>query len=204
MKLITYSLLLFGMLFFICSCEKQETEQFVDETIDSNVVSTDNATTRRPNQEGGNTSGGDCDHIACQDVGIDYELITPDDIIPSEAGHDFRDNFLSNYNIGNDYIDYYYTVSEATNLFEYITPGEFWNYFNLLQGLHECAEKLQFGIDTDIPISTELLDQAVFVINDISSEPFTPQEVIDIMGIVEADFTQYHGMTRLEILNSIN
>ena len=147
---------------------------------------------------------GECDKDECEDIGMAYNQITENDILPNDLGYSFRDEFLSNYNIGNDYIGYYYTVSEATNLLDYITVSNFWDYYNVLLGLHETAAILQFGDDMDIPINTTLFENVIFIINDMKNAPVTPPSVVDILNIVEADFIQYHGQTRLEILNAIN
>jgi len=77
-----------------------------------------------------------------------------------------------------------------------------YNNYQLANELVECAEILQYGSNSEIPISAELVEHASNLI-EIYRAISINEEYQEILDKIENDLETFEGLTRLEILNEI-
>jgi len=129
-----------------------------------------------------------------------YFLTLPDN---SGLQYDFRDDFMVNSEIGQMYINYYYTLSSYIDgnlsVSLALTTARRLAEFNnvMLVLLDENA------FSNTIVIDTTLKNKLIALIEDYR-ELSTDQEFNDILDVILSDLNNFSGKTRAEFLSMIN
>ena len=121
---------------------------------------------------------------------------------PTRTAYDFRDNFLSNYEKGNDYIDYYYEISYVISAINSINSENIIAHIDLATEIYDIAQKLQYGNDNEIIISNDFKLDADQMIQYYAGLT-TNQDFINILDEISTDLAHFEGKTRLEVLNEL-
>ncbi len=119
-----------------------------------------------------------------------------------QTGYDIRDNFLVKTYKGQSYITYYYRLGEYAYDNNLITLSNVGSYYNLAMETITVANILQFGNDSDIPITTGFKQTALPFIVDYRAMASDP-DILSYLTNIESDLNHFENKTRLEVLNEI-
>jgi hypothetical protein len=144
----------------------------------------------------------DCGKNTTDQTGTDNNLISASAIYNNQIGYDFRDNLLSQYQLGQKYIAYYYHLSYVVRTFSTINVSNFAKHFELCGLIYQSVDILTNGSNDNIPISSELKAKGIDLINDYRDYSDN-EEYLKMLDNITADLTKYEGKTKSYILNDI-
>ena len=138
-------------------------------------------------------AGGDgCKANAVREAAIAEGL--PASLVPLPSYWAFRDDFLSEYTRGQEYIGYYYLWSVES---EPVTAADLPAYIALIPEIDDFIEALMHGSETDIVINESLMTKLLAVI-DSERRNTNKTHLIRILNAVENDVLTLAGLTRHE------
>jgi len=151
--------------------------------------------------EGGQNCGG-CMITNLNPWGIEKSLIQDGEVINADAAHDFKNNFLQNTSKGQQYIGYYYRLSLIIQLFKTVNVSNFIHHFSVAHDLLNCAHILQYGENSEIPISSSLKADLLDMIDSYRSVTQNA-EYQEMLTQIASDVNRFAGMNRADILSEI-
>ena len=119
----------------------------------------------------------------------------------AELHYNFRDNFLINSSFGQDYMYYYYLLSNDPMEMTVGLATDILELFVLVNPSIEEALKPEAAQSSYILITTEIQQKAVDIINQYRALT-SNEELLDIFDQVENDINAYVGLTAAEVLGS--
>jgi hypothetical protein len=141
----------------------------------------------------------DCPQEQINEIG--YEMnVSQDSLLDNERGYDFRDNFMKFYEVkGVEYGQHYYNIGVIIKEYNTITHSNFYDHLNFAYKVYQVVDILQYGQDSDVPVSSIFYGDALNMINFYRgfSNESSFQNSLDA---IEADLFNFVGKTRAEIL----
>lgn len=117
---------------------------------------------------------------------------TAGQIQETEAMYDVRDEFLINFELGQWYITYYYTLSQLSAENNLITQDNYQEYLDFGTDLLVVTDEIRFGMPSSVPINTSLNARAMVFINRFRA--VTADELIlGYLDNIESDLNKFTG-----------
>mgnify|MGYP000197477356 CR=1 FL=1 len=123
-------------------------------------------------------------------------------LLPSDDAYVFRDYFMEHYTLGQQYIDYYYTISENSNNFD-MWINHFNDCYDFAVATFEVADVLYNGQDGDIVITQSYFDLANSIIDLYRSYTPSGDSFHNILNAIDDDLDVFLDMTRAEVILTI-
>jgi len=139
----------------------------------------------------------------CKVINLNDSLNGIQPPLDEQAGYDFRDNFLSGYEIGKKYYSYYYYICYVASQFERPKNLSLLDEYNFAISTYNVANKLRSGANTNIVITTSYKNEA----NNIISAYKTITTNIyyqEILEDIKNDLATYVNKNKAEIIASIH
>lgn len=115
---------------------------------------------------------------------------TPAQIKETEDMYNVRDEFLINFELGQWYITYYYTLSRVSSENHLITKDNFPEYLDFGTDLLAATNVIRFGDPSEIPISATLQTKTMVFINRFRAVTKDPL-VIGYLDNIEGDLNKF-------------
>jgi len=152
--------------------------------------------------------GMDCGVFGCNDGPICPERMINSKLdntkkFNSNKTYSFRDDFLKNYDKGNLYISYYYSLGEELNRINYFTISNVLSDLSFYKKIYKIADILQNGNSNEVVITQS---DKYFILNKINYfKNLSPNnlEFQSILNQIKIDINHYGGLSRLDIINDL-
>jgi len=120
-------------------------------------------------------------------------------LLSEDNGYEFRDDFMEAYELGQQYIDYYYTISENSTNFN-MWLNHFTECYDFAVASYEVADILLNGDGNEVIITQTYHDMAVDMINLYRSYTPSGDSFNDILDAIEGDMDTFLDLTRDEVI----
>ncbi|XZF15951.1 hypothetical protein ACTHGU_07425 [Chitinophagaceae bacterium MMS25-I14] len=106
--------------------------------------------------------------------------------------YNLRDEFLINFDLGQWYITYYYTLSQVAEENNLITKDNYQEYLTFGSHLLVAANTIRSGETIQVPITSELRTEAMVFVNRfraVSTDPL----IVGYLNNIEGDLEKFTG-----------
>jgi hypothetical protein len=111
----------------------------------------------------------------------------------------FRDSFLVNYAVGRKYFQYYYKLSYVVRAYRPFTAGNFLQNLTFAKNIYLLANRLQFGQNTDIIVTSAFKSEATTMI-DYYKTLSNNTEYNQILNSIKQDLILYENKPRSQVI----
>lgn len=143
-----------------------------------------------------------CQQKTINDTINNYALVPNSQFLSTDSAHNFRDNFMRNYLIGEKYINYYYKLSNFSELYTVINVNTAYDWYLFSKEVYSIADKIQFASSNEIIITQDFKNKAQMKINQYKALN-SDSELQSILTNIELDLNNFLGKTKQQILSEI-